>query len=104
MTESPYRKPWRKTRPSSSILEDALPDAHGATHSRIGREGEKRVCHILNEIYGPGSATIQAGTQGRPDVLLKNPPTLIEVKTAELMKRTKNSLGGLKHTPIPGPY
>lgn len=96
LVNPPKRKKPVRIRPPSSILEDALPDGHRATHSRIGRDGEKRVCHVLNEIYGPGSAVIREGTKGRPDILLKDPVTLIEVKSTELMKRTKNSLGGAK--------
>lgn len=78
----------------SSIIKDGLEEGHRATHSRIGKDAEKRVATILRGIYGDRKVVVgsshSSGTAGKPDVLLMtDPPVLVEVKTCTLFHRRR---------------
>ena len=98
MTLTPSLKsPSRKkdtSLPVSSLIIFNRPESDRATHSKIGRDAEKRVADFLSKIYGSRNVVFQSslasGTNGRPDVLLKqDPPILIEVKTCTLFHRKR---------------
>ena len=78
----------------SSIIKDGLEEGHRATHTKIGKDAEKRVATILMGIYGDRKVVVgsvhSSGTAGKPDVLLMtDPPVLVEVKTCRLFHKKR---------------
>lgn len=95
MIRSPKRKPYSKKASSSSIVKESLPDGDRSVHTKLGKEGEKRVYEILCLIYGRDKVKVGDGTNGKPDLYVLDPHVLVEVKSCELIKKD-GSLGGAK--------
>jgi hypothetical protein len=92
--ETPPRKPYRKGHAPSDIIKDSLPESDRAVHTKLGREAELRVAARLREIYGNrkviDSGSHASGQKGKPDLLLlTDPPTLVEVKTCQLIHKKR---------------
>lgn len=90
----PDRKAYRRTVSPSSLLKESLPEGHRATHTKIGREAEKRAAVRLRAIYGHRIVITKgpraSGTDGKPDLLIRtDPPILVEVKTCQLFHKKR---------------
>lgn len=92
--DTPPRKPYRDKASPSSILKDSMEEGDRAVHTKLGREAELRVAARLREIYGNrkviDSGSHASGQKGKPDLLLlTDPPTLVEVKTCQLIHKKR---------------